>query len=140
MNINNTESAAIAAIGIVAAAVIISDDSESGVVPTVQRIVPGSNDDSRFSYGGGRDFQDSGNDGTGMFDQTLTDGENPFTGTDMSGSGGGGGNRDSGNDGTGMFDQTLTDGENPFTGTDVSGSGGGRDFQDSVNQAFSDFV
>lgn len=44
---------------------------------------------------------DTGNDGTGMFDSTLTDGENPFSGTDVSGSGGGSSGGSSGGFGDG---------------------------------------
>lgn len=53
MSISNTQSAAVVGIGIVAAAVILSDNSDSGVVRTVQRVLPGStggSNDDRVSY------------------------------------------------------------------------------------------
>jgi len=91
-----TTELAVGGVAFTVAFLLLSDDSDGsggGVVPTIQRVVPDvpvveqvTNPSGNNSGGGNRD---SGNDGTGMFDQTLTDGENPFTGTDVSGSGGG---------------------------------------------------
>lgn len=147
MSISDTQLAAIGGIGLVAAAVIISDDNESGVVPTVQRIVPGSNDGGT---NGSVDF-DQFTDSTGDVVNTGTDAVDTAVDTAVDAG------ANIGVDLPDITDPAVTDAvvdsaidANPAASAvnDVvnivsgngNGSGSSDDVQESVNNAFSDFV